>query len=575
MQPNYESLYPAGHKITANHTLFRKAIRDLGVMLGATMGPFGRLVMPVSQIANDITKDGAKVIMSYMPQFPIERTAVARMQDAALGTMRVAGDGTSTTGVFMANLYERAMSQLEGFNGPSGGQVVMPRLVAERITEYVNRMIEILEEMTTTEVDLGLITKVATVAAANNAEIGEKIGKLIMDIGVRGTIKIEYVLGTEIQTEIQPGYVLESGLYDQSMLPQAEPDLTLYDPYIVLVNEALTENEDVGKLAEQWEKTVYAQKKPNALVLVVSDLGGNAMSLLLNRTNHETGKQMPIYCIRPPKDVPAETFFSDLAEITGGTVLSKTRGKRIDGFSFTQHAGKARLIKAGMTRTMITPASDKVFTSLSQRLEKEVAGSEDKDYIETLKARIARLEGKVGVIKIPGMTQSGLMYGQAVIDDSWRAAKAALEFGVLPGCGRSLLAAFDRLSMEVADMNGIEDNIAYNAVRMASESIFAQVLNNAGIDDGLIQQFIDYLNRMGRHGNTKTTVLVDFNLINHYRAWVKEGQNADTGEAMYDAVFQDAFQAGVLDSSKAITSALKHALAEVPSWIQTGFFTTE
>lgn len=558
-------LFPSGHKITDSPTEFIRGIREIRALVGATMGPFGTNVIPTGQqMHSAIWKDGARVIEGYTPNHPIGANAVQRIRDAAQATLRRAGDGTSTTTVFLSTLYLTAMEMIMEAERAQPDQIIVRRLVAEKITAYLDRMIEALQAAAVKDVSHETLIDVATLAGANNRELGEKIAGLIAQIGAKGSVKIEYSKSGELQTDTVPGYAFDGGVYDPSMLPARSSELVLENPYIVLLYDQLLTEIEVANLVGEWTDKVFTKGINQALVIVSPDIDSQALSMLIARTYADptrgiTDIKMPVFCIRPPKDVPLEDFYQDLSAVTGGIILNRKKGTRFDHFKLSS-AGQAVRLVTSTGRTTIIGDNEKG-SALEARITSQLDELDEAGKVVALD-RLARLQAKVGVIRIPGPTQGSVLWSQEVVDDAWRSTQSALEHGVLPGCGRALISAFGAADLEDLNTGGlVEYDIAYSAVTAAAQSIFRIVLANGGIGAEIADMYIEYFASIK---DTSLTVVVNEDFIKHVRI------NWDNpGDSVRIAPVHNAFEIGVLDSALGVIEAVKNSRAEIGLWIQT------
>jgi len=146
---------------------------------------------------------------------------------------------------------------------------------------------------------------------------------------------------------------------------------------------------------------------------------------------------------------------------------------------------------------------------------------------EKLQERLAKLAGGVAIIKVGGASEVEVKERKDRVDDALHATRAAVEEGIVPGGGTALLYAAKALN----GLNAVNDDQrrGIDIVRRALQAPLRQIAENAGHDGGVVA---------GR--------LIDGNDENL-------GFNAQSEE------YENLFQAGVIDPTKVVRTALQDA----------------
>ena len=111
---------------------------------------------------------------------------------------------------------------------------------------------------------------------------------------------------------------------------------------------------------------------------------------------------------------------------------------------------------------------------MSFNLEKQLKETTNPNFLVRLEKRLARLSGKVAVVKVGANSEIELQEKQARVEDAICATKAAVKEGILPGGGIALLNAAQNITA-----NSIGEGILLNAIKAP----YKIILSNAGIDD--------------------------------------------------------------------------------------------
>jgi chaperonin GroEL len=146
---------------------------------------------------------------------------------------------------------------------------------------------------------------------------------------------------------------------------------------------------------------------------------------------------------------------------------------------------------------------------------------------EKLQERLAKLVGGVAVIKVGAATETELKEKKARVEDAMHATRAAVEEGIVPGGGVTLVRAARALASIKLDDE--DEMIGVNIVRRALEEPLRKIVENAGLEGAVIVEKV----KAEKNENV--------------------GFNAETEE------FEDLVKAGVIDPAKVTRTALQNA----------------
>ncbi|MDF2440195.1 MAG: chaperonin GroEL, partial [Abditibacteriota bacterium] len=160
----------------------------------------------------------------------------------------------------------------------------------------------------------------------------------------------------------------------------------------------------------------------------------------------------------------------------------------------------------------------------------------DSDYDrEKLEERLAKLAGGVAKLSVGAATETELKEKKHRFEDALSATRAAVEEGIVPGGGSTLVQAAAALEGLKGDSD--DEQTGINIVRRALEEPLRQIAHNAGLEGSVVVNRV----KQGKPG---------------------EGLNALTEE------YVDLVKAGVVDPVKVTRSALENA-ASIASLILT------
>jgi chaperonin GroEL len=219
-------------------------------------------------------------------------------------------------------------------------------------------------------------------------------------------------------------------------------------------------------------------------------------------------------------------MLQDIAILTGGQVISEEVGLKLENASIDL-LGKARKVTVTKDDTTVVEGEgnpDDIKGRINQ-IKAEIEKT-DSDYDrEKLQERLAKLAGGVAVIKVGAATEVELKEKKHRIEDAVSNARAAVEEGLVPGGGVTLLRAQEALAK--VDLSGDEATGAL-IVRRALEEPLKQIAVNAGLEGGVVVEKVRGMDAV-------------------------HGLNAATGE------YGDMFKSGIVDPAKVVRSALQNA----------------
>jgi chaperonin GroEL len=188
---------------------------------------------------------------------------------------------------------------------------------------------------------------------------------------------------------------------------------------------------------------------------------------------------------------------------------------------------------------------------------------------EKLQERLAKLAGGVAVIKVGAATEAEMKYKKFKIEDAVAATKAAIEKGVVPGGGIALSIA-SKFTMPITGEETIRESrkllrpeirgylIGGEIVLKACEAPFRQIIKNAGADEVIIHEITQKINEKRKETGEKTGVM----------DWAMGFDAA--GERIVNM-----FDAGIIDPTKVVTSALQNAASMASVFLTTEVVITD
>ena len=431
-----------------------------------TFGPKGRnVVIEKSYGAPTITHDGVTVAEAVDLGNEDDETLGYQMgakliKTAAQKLNKVAGDGTTTVTVLTYSILAEANKLIAAGHNPMDLRKGIEAAGAE-IVKGINA---------TAEQIAGDDSKVAEVAtiSAGDAEIGKLIANVISKIGKDGVVTVEQGQGLEMQSEITEGYTYDKGYASPFFVTDTQRQEAIFDkPEILLTDKKISAVNDIVPFLEKM-----AQTGRKDLVIIAEDVEGEALSVLV--LNKLKGVFNTLVLKAPAFGDNRKQIMEDIAVLTGATVVSSEKGMNLEDCGL-EVLGQARKIIATKDQTtIINGAGDAREVKARIADIKAQAEAAMSDYeTEQFNKRAAALAGKVAVIKVGGATETEIDEKKYRVDDAVAATKAALDEGIVPGGGVTLV----NLAKGIKD-----DNAGATILKNALKAPFTQIMENAGLN---------------------------------------------------------------------------------------------
>ena len=492
-----------------------KGIDTLADAVVSTLGPNGRnVVIEKEHQQVQSTKDGVTVAKHISLKDPIENLGVSLVKDASIKTADKAGDGTTTSTLLAREMIKSGLQHLS--NGANA--VDIKRNIDKSVKEVVETLQDKISEDISSEDQL---EQVATVSANNDIEIGKLIATALDKVGDEGIVHIEESKSGETYLETVEGLQFNRGFKSPYFVTDNNTmSSILTDVSVLIADHKFTNVKELLPILEG------VAKQAKSLLIIAEDIDHEALATLI--VNKQRGTLNVCAVKAPDFGDRRKLILEDIAIMTGGQVFDKSKGMKLDKFSWDWF-GEARTVTVSKTQTSIIDGKGEEDT-INKRIEElahQVEGSESEFEREQLQDRLARMCGGVSIIHVGGRNETEMNEKKDRVDDALHATKAAIEEGIVPGGGAALLYA-----RESIDNCSIGAGIVYKACGKP----FEQILINAGHDGVQAQMLGKY--QLVESGND---------------TWA--GYNIKTDKVV------DMKKAGIIDPTKVTRVALENAAA--------------
>jgi chaperonin GroEL len=453
------------------HQKILAGVEKLARAVGATLGPRGRNVVIDKKFgAPTITKDGVTVAKEIELEDKFENMGAQLVKEVATKTNDIAGDGTTTATVLAHAIIK------EGFKNVTAGS--NPTLIKKGIDKAVDKVIEEIRKMARPVEGREEIRDVAAISANNDRQIGDYIAEAMDKVGKDGVITVEESKTMETNIEVVEGMQFDRGYLSAYMVTNAESMVAeMESPYILLYDKKISSLKEIVPLLE---KIAQSGKQ---LLVIAEDIEGEALATLI--VNKLRGTLNAVAVKAPAFGDRRKAMLEDIAILTGGTVISDEKGMKLEATTLAD-LGKAARVKVDKENTTIVGGSGKKadIDARIKQIRKQVEETSSDYDKEKLQERLAKLSGGVAVIKVGAATEVELKEKKARVEDALSATKAAVEEGIVPGGGLSILRA--QKSLDTVKADNPEEKVGIDIIRRALEAPMRMIADNAGIDGSVV-----------------------------------------------------------------------------------------
>ena len=491
-----------------------RGVNILADTVKVTLGPKGRnVVMDKSYGAPRITKDGVSVAKEIELEETIENMGAQMVKEVAAKTADIAGDGTTTATVLAQAIVSTGLKNVAAGANPMDLKRGIDKAVATVVESLKKQSQEVGDS-------IEKIQQVGAISANNDEAIGTLIAEAMDKVKKEGVITVEEAKGTETTVEIVEGMQFDRGYLSPYFVTNPDKmEADLESPMILLFDKKISNMKDLLPVLEP----VAQSGKP--LLIIAEDVDGEALATLV--VNKMRGA-LKIAAVKAPGfGDRRKAMLEDIAILTGGTVISEERGFKLENATLEMLGTAEKVTIDKDNTTIVNGAGQKENITARVNQIKAQIESTTSDYDkEKLQERLAKLAGGVAVLYVGAASEVEMKEKKDRVDDALHATRAAVEEGIIPGGGVALVRACDAL--ENLEGDNADETTGIQIVTRAVEEPLRQIVANAGNEGSVIV------------------------------AKVKEGKD-DFGYNAKKEVFENMFEAGIIDPTKVTRVALENA----------------
>lgn len=478
-----------------------------------TLGPKGRNVVLDKKFgAPTVTNDGVTIAKEIELEDPFENMGAQLVKEVATKTNDVAGDGTTSATLLAQRIIKEGMKNVTAGANPMG----IKRGIEKAVKAAVEQIAKLAKKIETAEE----ISNIAAISANNDPEIGKLIADAMDKVGKDGVITVEEAKSMETHLEVVEGMQFDRGYLSPYFVTNAESmTAVLEDAFVLVHDKKISSMKDLLPILEK----VAQMGKP--LLIIAEDIEGEALATLV--VNKIRGTLSVVGVKAPGFGDRRKAMLEDIAILTGGRVISEEMGMKLENADL-KDLGRAKRITVDKENTTIVEGAgdQKAIQGRIAQIKKQIEETTSDYDREKLQERLAKLAGGVAVINVGAATEVELKEKKHRVEDALSATRAAVEEGIVPGGGITLLRCI--LAVEKVEVDGEDEQIGKNIILKALEEPTRQIAINAGMDGSVIVEQAK-----------------------------KEKQNVGFDAQKLEWV--DMFKAGIIDPAKVVRSELQNA----------------
>jgi chaperonin GroEL len=502
---------------TARRSLMR-GVDKLADAVSTTLGPKGRNVAVDNKFgAPTVTHDGVTVAREIELHDPFENMGAQLLKEAATKTNDIAGDGTTTATVLAQAIVH------EGLKVATAG--ANPMLLKRGIEAATAKVAQAIKDMA---VEINTKEEIAAVAtiSAQDGEIGNLIAEVMDKVGKDGVVTVEESKGLEFETEYVEGMQFDRGYISPYFVTTADTmEAALDDPYILIYEKRISAAQDMVPILE---KVLQIGKRD--LVIIAEDVDGEALATLV--LNKLRGTLNALAVKAPGFGDRRKSALQDIAILTGATVISEDMGRKLETVTIDDLGRAAKVVSTKTDTTVVNGAGEaSAIKSRIAEIKVEIENSDSEYDSEKLQERLAKLSGGVAIIRVGAATEVELKEKKHRVEDALSATRAAIEAGIVPGGGVTLLNAIS--SLDNLKMAYDDETTGVNILRRSLDAPMRKIAANAGQDGAVI--------------------------IASVRRVQAEKNDPMIGYDVMSGTFVNMIDAGIIDPAKVTRGALENA----------------
>jgi len=504
--------------------LMKEGADALANAVKVTLGPKGRNVVIDKKFgAPQVTKDGVTVAKEIELEDRFQNMGAQMVKEVASKTNDQAGDGTTTATVLAQEIIAVGLKNVTAGANPMDLKRGIDKAVEAVVADLRKQTKEVGN-------DISKVEQIATTSANNDAFIGKLIAEAMAKVNNEGVITVEEAKGTATEVKVVEGMQFDRGYISPYFMTNSDKMETVLDtPKVLITDKKISSMKDLLPILEP------IARDGKSLLIIAEDVDGEALTTLVVNRLRGTLKVAAVKA--PGFGDRRKEMLRDIAILTGGQVISEEQGFTLENATPDMLGEAEKITIDKETTTIVNGKGDK--QQISERvaqIRKQISTTTSDYDREKLQERLAKLSGGVAVLYVGAASEVEMKEKKDRVEDALNATRAAVEEGIIPGGGVALVRAIDALKDVKAEND--DEKTGINIIAKAIESPLRMIVENAGMEGSVV--------------------------VNK----VREGK-ADFGYNARTDVYENLFEAGVIDPTKVTRIALQNAASVAGMFLTT------
>ncbi len=480
-----------------------------------TLGPKGRNVVLQKKFGPpQIVNDGVTIAKEIELESNEQNAGAQLIREVSSKTNDVAGDGTTTAAVLAQAIVHEGMKNVVAGANPMG--------IKRGIDKSVAFVVEEIKKQARPVESKEAIAQVASLSAGNDKKVGELISEAMDKVGKDGVITIEESKSIGTHMKVVEGMQFDKGYISPYFVTDTERmEAVLEDPFVLCVNKKINLVSDLVPILE------HVAREGRGLLLIAEDVEGEALATLVVNNMRKVIRAVAVKA--PGFGDRRKAMLEDIAILSGGQLFTEDLGVKLEDVARNNFFGKARRVTVTKENTVIVvdETSKASVEARVKQIKRQIEESDSEYDKEKLQERLAKLAGGVAVIEVGAATETELKDRKLRLEDALNATRAAIEEGIVPGGGTTLLKIQGRLQ-EFAQTLEQEERTGAEILKRSLEAPLRQIADNAGARGEVIVEKV-------------------------------KDMPLETGYDAQNDQFVNMFEKGIVDPAKVTRSALENA----------------
>ena len=384
----------------------------------AAYGPkAGNVVLGFKHGAPLLSRDGVTNIKRIKLADPVEDDIAQVIMQASEKNNQKVGDGTTAVVILTHHLLLAARRlESKGLN---------PMEIAEKLREAEKVALDYIQSIKKESKD-EYLQKIATVSAGD-PDLGAMIADIMQEVGKDGGVMIEQYEGLGVHNELIDGFYFHKGYKDTDLInDQAANQSNHTEVPIFISNKTFNTELEIAPVLNDIVRAGHKE------IIMIAEINNLALETL--KMSRAKGLLLAVP-VDPAYTVGGRTLFlDDIAIKTGGKVYNGVQ------FNVEEHLGFAsEVLVTEHATTILDGDGDKtLIKERIQNLKEQLKDEEHPQSIQFIKDRLARLTGKMAIVRVGGAIEFEREEVKLRVQDSVSAVQSAMKDGILPGGGSAL-----------------------------------------------------------------------------------------------------------------------------------------